>query len=74
MKIVPRELSPVTVIFLRYGLGALLLRERLSGQQVSGIVLAGVGGLVVATNGDVLSLFTGKFGAPEVEEISSEAR
>ncbi len=131
MKLVLRELSPVTIICLRYGVGALLLgglawrqgllagltwrdarrfallgavgitlqqllqvsgqagadagvasflaatapaftvvlatvllREQLTPPQVAGIVLASVGGTVVATNGDLLSIFRGRFGAP----------
>jgi drug/metabolite transporter (DMT)-like permease len=45
-------------------LATLLLRERLTRLQVAGVVLASLGSAVVATNGDVLSVFTARFGAP----------
>ena len=45
-------------------LATLLLREQLTPAQVVGVVLACLGSAVVATNGDVLTIFRGQFGAP----------
>jgi len=45
-------------------LGLLILKERLAWYQLSGMLLAGFGVLLVVTKGDLGSLATGKFGTP----------
>jgi drug/metabolite transporter (DMT)-like permease len=45
-------------------LGYLLLKERLGWMKISGILLAGLGVLLVVTQGDFSSLLEGRFGAP----------
>ena len=45
-------------------LGYLLLKERLGWMKVSGILLAGLGVLLVVTQGDFSSLLEGRFGTP----------
>ncbi len=52
-----------TPIFMAL-LGWLVLKEKLSVGQVAGIGLAALGVLVVVSNGDLTSVFGGKFGAP----------
>ena len=45
-------------------LGYLLLKERLGWMKVSGILLAGLGVLLVVSQGDLSSLLEGRFGTP----------
>ncbi|MEJ2485870.1 MAG: DMT family transporter [Anaerolineales bacterium] len=52
-----------TPIFMAL-LGWLVLKERLTVLQTAGIGLAAVGVLVVVSNGDLTSIFSGKFGTP----------
>jgi len=52
-----------TPIFMAL-LGVLVLKEKLTVVQTAGIGLAAVGVLVVVSNGDVTSIFSGKFGTP----------
>jgi drug/metabolite transporter (DMT)-like permease len=52
-----------TPIFMAL-LGWLVLKERLTVLQTVGIGLAAVGVLVVVSNGDLISIFSGKFGTP----------
>jgi drug/metabolite transporter (DMT)-like permease len=52
-----------TPIFMAL-LGWLVLKERLTVLQTAGIGLAAVGVLVVVSNGNLTSIFSGKFGTP----------
>ena len=52
-----------TPIFMAL-LGWLVLKEKLTVVQTAGIGLAAVGVLVVVSNGDLISIFSGKFGTP----------
>lgn len=52
-----------TPIFMAV-LGLVLLKERLNGYQISGILLATFGVLLVVTKGDLPSLSAGRFGTP----------
>jgi drug/metabolite transporter (DMT)-like permease len=52
-----------TPIFMAL-LGWLVLKEKLTVVQTAGIGLAAVGVLVVVSNGDLTSIFSGKFGTP----------
>jgi len=52
-----------TPIFMAL-LGWLMLKEKLSWGQSAGIALAALGVLLVVSNGELKSIFTGKFGAP----------
>ena len=52
-----------TPIFMAL-LGWLILKEKLSWGQSTGIALAALGVLLVVSNGELKSIFTGKFGTP----------
>ncbi|HZW05134.1 MAG TPA: DMT family transporter, partial [Anaerolineaceae bacterium] len=53
----------ITPVFMAL-LGWLMLKERINGRQVAGILLAAAGVILVVTKGDLGSLALGQFGAP----------